>query len=57
MALLEGLIGHSKAYGIKTVVNPGRAELERLGEWGGAGLFDGVEVLLLNREEAGMLYG
>ena len=57
MALLEGLIGHAKAYGIKVAVNPGKAEIERIGEWGGMKLFAGVEVLLVNREEATRLTG
>lgn len=56
MALLEGLIGHAKAKGIKIVVNPGAGELEKIGAWGGEFLFEGTEVLLLNREEAEKLY-
>lgn len=52
MALLEGLIGHAKAYGIAVAVNPGMAEIGKLADWGGTRLFEGVRVLLMNREEA-----
>lgn len=55
MSLLEGLIGHARTYGIGISVNPGKSEIAKLGEWGGMRLFDGVDVLLLNREEAGMM--
>ncbi len=55
MPLLEGLIGHAKAKGIRLSVNPGKAEIEQINDWGGMSLFNGVDVLFLNREEAGML--
>jgi ribokinase len=55
MALLEGLIGHAKAKGIRLSVNPGKSEIEKINDWGGMSLFNGVDVLFLNREEAGML--
>lgn len=55
MALLEGLIGHAKTFGFKIALNPGIKEIERLGEWGGVSLFDGITVLLVNREEAAKL--
>lgn len=57
MPLLEGLIGHAKTYGIKVAVNPGKAEIEGAEQWGGMELFEGIEVLLLNREEARQLSG
>jgi len=57
MPLLEGLIGHAKAKGIKLSVNPGKSEIEKINDWGGMSLFNGVDVLFLNREEAGMLLG
>jgi ribokinase len=57
MPLLEGLIGHARTYGIKVAVNPGKLELERIKEWGGVNLFNGIEVLILNREEAALLMG
>lgn len=55
MALLEGLIGHAKAKGIHVAVNPGMTELKQASSWGGMHLFSGVDVLLLNREEASVL--
>lgn len=57
MEVYEGIIGHSKAKGIKIAVNPGKYEIAHAREWGGMQLFDGVDVLLVNREEAGMLSG
>lgn len=57
MELLEGLTGHANTYGIKVAFNPGRVELEQLlkDEW--RMILDRVEVLILNREEAGLLTG
>lgn len=57
MEVYEGIIGHAKAKGIKIAVNPGRYEIENASEWGGMELFDDVDVLLLNRQEAGKLSG
>lgn len=57
MEVYEGIIGHSKAKGIKIAVNPGKYEIAHTREWGGLSLFAGVDVLLVNREEAGMLTG
>lgn len=53
--LMEGLMGHARHYGIKVAVNPGKAELEKIHVWGGLAFFKGVELLLLNREEAALL--
>lgn len=55
IALLEGLIGHAKAYGIHVAVNPGMTELQQTSVWGDMQLFSNVDVLLLNREEASIL--
>ncbi|MFC1653999.1 carbohydrate kinase family protein [Patescibacteria group bacterium] len=57
MALLEGLIGHAKSKGIKVAVNPGMSEIEKISGWGGMKLFEGVDVLLVNRQEATKLSG
>lgn len=57
MALMEGLIGHAKTYGIKVAVNPGKTEISQAGDWGGLNLFEGVEVIILNRQEASALSG
>ena len=56
MALLEGLIGHAKTNSIKVTVNPGKSELEIMSGQQ-IKLFEGIEVLLLNREEAAQLTG
>lgn len=55
MPLLEGLIGHAKAKNIHLAVNPGMTELTQIHNWGGLNLFSGIDVLLLNREEASQL--
>jgi ribokinase len=57
MEVYEGIIGHAKAMGIKIAVNPGKYEIEHAREWGGMKLFEGVDVLLVNREEASALSG
>lgn len=59
--LLEGLIGHGKTYGMKVMVNPGMGEIEQLAKHDTRytihDLFEGVEVLMVNREEAAALTG
>lgn len=55
MVLLEGLIGHARTKGINVLVNPGMKEIEQLPLWGGVSLFNGVKVLMVNREEAGVI--
>lgn len=55
IALLEGLLGHAKAHGIRVAVNPGMTELKQASTWGDIQLFSDVDVLLLNREEASVL--
>jgi len=55
MELLEGLLGHAKACGIRVALNPGMAEIQQLGNWGGLSLFAGIDLLLVNREEASAL--
>ena len=56
--LMEGLIGHAKTYGLKVMVNPGMGEIEKIRSQmmdDGLQIFRGVEVLMMNREEAAAL--
>jgi ribokinase len=53
--LLHELLRFAREKGIKVVANPGKSEIEALRDRGGVDVFKGVEVLLLNREEAQML--
>lgn len=60
--LMQSLIGHARDHSLKIAVNPGRAEIEKIKAQGYGtsqvqALWSGVEVLLLNREEAYELYG
>lgn len=61
MALLEGLIGHAKAYGIKVALNPGMKEIVGIKNYESGIMnidtLEQVDVLILNREEAGVLSG
>jgi sugar/nucleoside kinase (ribokinase family) len=61
LALMEGLIGHGKTYGMKVVVNPGMGEIDKLRRqetrYRLEDLFQGIEVLMMNREEAAALTG
>ena len=57
MNVYEGIIGHAKHNGIKIAVNPGKHEIRNSKEWGGIKLFEGVDVLIMNREEAQLLTG
>lgn len=57
MELYEGLIGHAKANNINIIVNPGSYEIEHKDEWGGLSLYQDVNILLLNRQEATQLSG
>jgi len=55
--LLDELLKYSEENGIKVAVNPGKSEMEQLKGKRGLDVFAGVEVLLLNREEAQILSG
>lgn len=59
--LLQSLIGHAREHGIKIALNPGMGEIEKMkNQDSGFKLQDslsGVEVLMMNREEAAGLLG
>lgn len=55
MNLLSTLINYGRANGSNIAVNPGKKELEQIDTWGGVNLFQHTNVLILNREEAGLL--
>jgi ribokinase len=57
MEVYEGIIGHAVNHGVKIAVNPGKHEIEGAKDWGGLALFNNVDVLLVNREEAQLLSG
>jgi ribokinase len=53
--LLKELITYAKANHIQLAVNPGKAELEQAKTTGRAKLYQEVDILILNREEAALL--
>ena len=55
MNLLSELIHVAKLNDIKVVVNPGKKELEQADKWGGPNFYHDVDILIMNREEAGIL--
>lgn len=57
MEVFEGLIGHAKAHDIKLAINPGSYEISQKDNWGGVELYQDIEVLILNRQEAAALTG
>jgi ribokinase len=55
MNVLSMLINFGRANGSHIAINPGKKELELADKWGGVSLFNQTDVLILNREEAGLL--
>lgn len=58
--LMQSLIGHARDHQLKIAVNPGMGEIEKIRSQmtdHGLQIFEGVEVLLMNREEAAVLLG
>ena len=55
--LLGSLIDHARSHQVKIAINPGKAEIDRLSPSKAKNLFAGIDVLLLNRQEAQALSG
>jgi len=55
--LLAALIAKARKDGIKVAVNPGKPEIEKIANLTDKDFFNGVEVVIVNREEAALLTG
>lgn len=55
MNTLSMLLNFGKANGSQIAINPGKKELEQANKWGGINLFKNTDILIVNREEAGLV--
>jgi ribokinase len=55
MNLLAELIQYAHLNDIKVAVNPGKKELQQADKWQGSSFYANCDVLIVNREEAGLL--